>query len=89
MLPLFPPRLSARAAGALEGLGVTPLVETTVVDIDEESVSIADGAGDERANPGTTVVWAAGVVASGIAAALAAEAGAELDRPGASRSGRT
>jgi NADH:ubiquinone reductase (H+-translocating) len=83
VLPLFPPGLSARAARALEGLGVTPLVARTVVGIDEQSVTITAGAGeDSQRLPARTVVWAAGVVASEVAAALAAESGAELDRAG-------
>ena len=83
VLPLFPPGLSARAAQALEGLGVTPLVARTVVGIDEQSVTIAGDAGEESERlPARTVVWAAGVVASEVAAALAAESGAELDRAG-------
>jgi NADH:ubiquinone reductase (H+-translocating) len=80
VLPLFPPRLSGRAARALEGLGVTLLVERTVIDIDGESVSIADGAGETARLPARTVIWAAGVVASEIASALAAQSGAALDR---------
>ena len=82
VLPLFPPRLSARAAGALEDLGVTLLVERTVVDINEESVSIAGVAGEKERIPARTVVWAAGVVASETASALAAQSGAALDRIG-------
>ena len=83
VLPLFPPGLSARAARALEGLGVTPLVARTVIGIDEQSVTIAGDAGEESERlPARTVVWAAGVVASEVAAALAAESGAELDRAG-------
>jgi NADH:quinone reductase (non-electrogenic) len=83
VLPLFPPGLSARAARALEGLGVTPLVARTVVGIDEQSVTITGGVGEESERlPARTVVWAAGVVASEVAAALAAESGAELDRAG-------
>jgi NADH dehydrogenase len=81
VLPQFPPRLSARAAEALEGLGVTQLVGRTVVGIDRESVTIGGGAEDEIV-PARTVVWAAGVVASELAAALARESGAELDRAG-------
>ncbi len=81
-LPLFPPRLSARAARALEKLGVTPLVERTVVGIDQQSVTVATGEGESERLPARTVVWAAGVVASELAAALAAESGAELDRAG-------
>jgi NADH dehydrogenase len=82
VLPLFPPRLSRRAARALAGLGVTPLVERTVVGIDQQSVTVAAGQGEREQLPARTVVWAAGVVASELAAALAAETGAELDRAG-------
>jgi NADH dehydrogenase len=82
VLPMFPPRLSERATRALERLGVTPLVGRKVVGIDEESVTIAaEEEGSERV-PARTVVWAAGVVASELAAALAAETAAELDRAG-------
>jgi NADH dehydrogenase len=82
VLPLFPPRLSESAARALERLGVAPLVGRTVVEIDEESVTIASREGERERLPARTVVWAAGVVASELAAALAAETGAELDRAG-------
>jgi len=82
VLPMFPPRLSERAARALERLGVTPLVGRKVVGIDEESVTIAAEEGESERVPARTVVWAAGVVASQLAAALAAETGAELDRAG-------
>ena len=83
VLPLFAPRLSNRAARALEGLGVTPLVGRAVVGIDEESVTVAAPSGDESERfPARTVVWAAGVVASDIASALAAQSGAALDRAG-------
>ena len=80
VLPGFPPRLSERAVRALERLGVTPLVGHKVVGIDEESVVLASGEGERERVPARTVVWAAGVVASELAAALAAESGAELDR---------
>ena len=83
VLPLFPPKLSNRAARALEGLGVTPLTGRAVVAIDEESVTVAGAAGEESERfPARTVVWAAGVIASEIASALAAESGAALDRAG-------
>ena len=82
VLPMFPPRLSERAARALERLGVTPLVGRKVVGIDEESVTIAAEEGESERVPARTVIWAAGVVASQLAAALAAETGAELDRAG-------
>ena len=83
VLPLFPPRLSNRAKRALEGLGVTPLVGRAVVGIDEDSVTVAGASGEESERfPARTVVWAAGVVASDIASALAAQSGAALDRAG-------
>ncbi|MGI8623244.1 MAG: NAD(P)/FAD-dependent oxidoreductase [Solirubrobacteraceae bacterium] len=40
ILPTFPPRLSTKAARALAGLGVTIMLDTTVVDLDGESVAI-------------------------------------------------
>jgi len=82
VLPGFPPRLSARAARALERLGVSPLVGRKVVGIDAEAVTIAAAAGEGERVPARTVIWAAGVVASELATALAAETGAELDRAG-------
>src|SRR5581483_11456952 len=39
LLPMFPPRLSRKAARALEKLGVTPLLHTAVTGLDELSVS--------------------------------------------------
>jgi NADH:ubiquinone reductase (H+-translocating) len=81
VLPQFPPRLSASAARSLDRLGVMPLTGRTVVGIDAESVTIGGGAENEIV-PARTVVWAAGVVASELAAALAREAGTELDRAG-------
>jgi NADH dehydrogenase len=81
VLPQFPPQLSARAARSLERLGVTPLVGRTVVGIDAESVTIG-GDGEAEIVPARTVVWAAGVVASELASALAREAGVEIDRAG-------
>jgi NADH:ubiquinone reductase (H+-translocating) len=78
----FPESLSRKAARSLEHLGVTPLLGHTVVDIDEESVSVeAAGGGSERI-PTRTVIWCAGVTASGLAAQLAEKAGAEVDRAG-------
>jgi len=82
VLPQFPPKLSRKAAQALEGLGVRPLLGHTVVDIAEDSVSVEDGSGAPEHIPTRTVVWAAGVVASDLATKLAAESGAELDRAG-------
>jgi NADH dehydrogenase len=78
----FPTSLSARAERSLRRLGVTPLLSSTVVDLDETGVTIEHGDGARRRIPARTVVWAAGVTASGLASALAELTGAEQDRAG-------
>jgi len=82
ILTTFPPSLSAKAAKSLQRLGVTALVGRTVVGIDGASVTIDDGSGNPEHIPTRTVVWAAGVTASGLAARLAELTGAERDRAG-------
>ena len=78
----FPPSLSHKAERALEKLGVTPLVGHTVVDVGSASVAIRS-AGDEVEDVGAhTIIWAAGVAASPLAAALASAIGSEVDRAG-------
>jgi NADH dehydrogenase len=78
----FPPSLSASAARALERLGVTPLLEHTVSEIDAETVTTTSPDGGNTRYPTRTVVWAAGVTASSLAGQLGEAAGAELDRAG-------
>jgi NADH dehydrogenase len=78
----FPPSLSHKAERALEQLGVTPLVGHTVVDVGPLSVAIRAEGGEVEQVGARTVVWAAGVAASPLAAALASAAGAEVDRAG-------
>src|SRR5438132_1325162 len=78
----FPPSLSRKAERALEKLGVTPLVGHTVVDVGSDSVSIRSGSSEVEDVGARTVVWAAGVAASPLAAKLAAAAGAQVDRAG-------
>jgi NADH:quinone reductase (non-electrogenic) len=84
VLPAFPASLSERALRGLESLGVEAHVGHKVVDIDEDCVEVATiSAEDEPASiPARTVVWSAGVTASDLATALAAESGAEVDRGG-------
>jgi NADH dehydrogenase len=82
VLPLFPPRLSARAQRALERLGISPLPGHKVVDIDEHSVTLAPVDGASFRILAKTVIWAAGVVASELAGRLAAAAGLTVDRAG-------
>jgi NADH dehydrogenase len=85
VLPAFPPSLSARARRALEHLGVESLTGHRVVDVADDCVTVAgatDAISGRRPIPARTVLWSAGVVASPLATALAAESGAELDRSG-------
>ena len=82
LLPTFPPRLSTRAAYTLERLGVTVLLDTSVVDLDDESVVTKGPDSTSTHVPTRTIVWAAGVVACELAGALAAASGAALDHTG-------
>jgi NADH:ubiquinone reductase (H+-translocating) len=78
----FPPSLSHKAERALEKLGVTPLVGHTVVDVGSVSVAIRSADGETEDVGARTVIWAAGVAASPLAAALAAADGSQVDRAG-------
>ena len=78
----FPPSLSAKAERSLRKLGVTPVLASTVVDVDENGVTIEHADGATERIPARTVVWAAGVTASGLASQLAELTGAEQDRAG-------
>jgi NADH dehydrogenase len=82
VLTAFPPSLSRRAALQLEHLGVTPALERTVVGVDEQGVTVAAAGGEQERFEARTVIWAAGVTASGLARRLAELTGAELDRAG-------
>jgi NADH dehydrogenase len=81
VLPAFTPRLSRHAARELEDLGVEPLVGRMVVDIDAESVAWEEAGGRVRMEA-RTVVWAAGVTASPLAAMLGEASGAAVDKAG-------
>ena len=82
VLTSFPPSLSAKAERSLRKLGVTPVLGSTVVDVEEGGVTIEGADGERQRLPARTVVWAAGVTASGLASALAELTGAEQDRAG-------
>jgi len=82
ILTSFPPSLSTKATRALERLGVTPLVGHMVVDVGAGSVAIRAPAGEVEQVGTRTVIWAAGVTASGLAATLARAAGIEVDAAG-------
>ena len=82
VLGTFPERLSQRAKHALERLGVTVLLQTTVVGVAAETVELLAADGSSETVGARTAVWAAGVMASPLAGLLATAAGAETDRAG-------
>lgn len=73
ILTTYPPGLSARATSQLRRLGVEVRTGTRVTGIDDHGVDTSGGRIEAR-----TVLWAAGVAASPLAATL----GAPLDRAG-------
>jgi NADH dehydrogenase len=82
LLPAFPPTLSEKSAYQLRQLGVTPIVDHTVVGIDHESATLQARDGSTQRVPARTVIWAAGVSASRLATRLGELTGAVVDRAG-------
>ena len=82
LLRTFPESLSQKAQRSLSHLGVTPLVGHTVADVTATSVSIRSRSGTLQHVGARTVIWAAGVTASGLATTLAQASGGELDGAG-------
>ena len=81
----FVPQLSERAREQLKKLGVDVRTGCKVTGIDAGGVDYETGAGDTSKNyrlPSKTVIWVAGVAGSALGQALAASAGATLDRAG-------
>jgi NADH dehydrogenase len=81
VLPAYPHSLSLKAERSLIRLGVRTLCGVRVSAIDEQGVSYRGPQGIGRV-PARTVLWAAGVQASPLAALLAAKTGVTLDRAG-------
>ena len=82
VLPAFREGSSRRAASALGRLGVELHVAETVVDVRRDAVAVRTRGGETVEIGARTIVWAAGVTASSLAAVLAAGAGVEVDRAG-------
>ena len=78
----FGDKLGDTARRRLESMGVEVMLETMVTDVDASSVTVRDPAGGSRRIEAVTKVWAAGVAGSPLAATLAAQTGATLDRAG-------
>lgn len=81
VLPPYKPHLSARAQKDLEHLGVTVLTERMVTNITPDQVTVSHGDRSEELTA-KTVLWAAGVRASGLGKIIGDRTGAELDRAG-------
>jgi NADH:quinone reductase (non-electrogenic) len=77
VLKTFPERLSARAKADLEFLGIDVRLGVRAVGIDPEGLDVKI-AGEPARITAKTVIWAAGVMASPLGAAL----GVETDRAG-------
>ncbi len=82
VLSAFPDPLPQRAERSLERLGVTLMLGHTVVDVADGSVELEAGDGAKSRIATNTVIWAAGVTASGLARSLGEASGAEIDRAG-------
>jgi NADH dehydrogenase len=80
-LRAFGDRLSGKASAMLGRLGVELRMGARVTDIDQHGVEVQTSEGTERIEA-RTVVWAAGVQASPLAALLAESTGAETDHMG-------
>jgi NADH dehydrogenase len=78
----FAPRLQARAEHDLNDLGVEVELSAPVVDIDPGGVTLRGSDGHSRRIDARTVIWAAGVKASPLAAQVGRAAGATVDRAG-------
>ena len=82
LLQAFPPSLSKKAMRSLRRLGVTPLLNSPVVGLDDGGVTIGTNEGKSERIPARTIIWAAGVTASPLAARLGELTGADVDKAG-------
>ncbi len=81
VLAAYADPLPDKARAALESLGVDVRLGTAVTDVRDGAVDVAREGKTETIAAGT-ILWAAGVAASPLGAALAKAAGAETDRAG-------
>jgi NADH dehydrogenase len=81
-LASFGKALSAKAAAALQEMGVELHLGTHVTSVDGLGLDVQDKAGATTRHEAGTVLWAAGVEAPPLAAAIAAATGAQRDRAG-------
>lgn len=77
----FEPKLQRYTHERLEKMGVQVRCGTAAIAMDDDSITVREGA-EEELIAAATKVWAAGVKASPLAGLLAEGCGAELDRAG-------
>jgi NADH dehydrogenase len=82
VLSTYPEHLSASALDQLHSLGVQVRLNTKVTSIEAGKVTVQAADGQHQSLGADQIVWAAGVKASELAAVLATQAGAKLDRSG-------
>ncbi|MCT1555762.1 NAD(P)/FAD-dependent oxidoreductase [Corynebacterium sanguinis] len=83
VLPPFGKRLGKRAQRELEKKGVTVVLNSMVVNVDEDSVTYKDTKTEEETTiPTTTKIWSAGVQASPLGKLIADQVGVEAERNG-------
>jgi NADH:ubiquinone reductase (H+-translocating) len=82
VLGQFGDRLSQKARNQLSKLGVEVQLNVKVVGVDATGVDVIDPDGSPRRIASRAKVWAAGVSASPLAAMLAEQTAAQLDRAG-------
>lgn len=81
VLPTYPPSLSRKCYRSLERLGVTVRTGTFVTEITDVDVALKTASNKERIAT-RTVLWAAGVKATSLGAALAEKTDTKLDKAG-------
>jgi NADH dehydrogenase len=81
ILMAYPQELSQRAQAQLEALGVTVRTGCSVQDIRRDELLVHSTVGTESISA-CTMVWSAGMRATGLGALLHQETGVELDRSG-------
>ncbi len=81
VLPPYDPSLSAKAEASLKSLGVDVQTKSMVTNIEDRLVTVKQGDG-QREISAKTILWAAGVKASGMGKVLGDRLGAPLDRAG-------
>lgn len=79
ILQPYPSKLSQKAEEKLSRLGVTCRLNTQVTDVGEGFLTVKEGSQTARIET-HTVLWAAGIKASPLAAMLSRQTGATLDR---------